>query len=203
MVPKTSYSRKDSSYPRQIQCFGRPIIENGQQYQNRIDIGSINCEFNFPNVQLSQSGSVCNTFQSQTSTLCIPSSGQSNLCDRRILHELEPSLCLRISSNNIDSFCPEQDTSVSVQNSSYSPSLATMNMVLRGTTTTSFSSTSSSALSKTIDSSKKKVSTSESPSTQLYACEFSKNQLETENFRKKLQILSPNQNEHQLRRTML
>ena len=29
MVPKTSYCRQDSSYPRQIQCFGRQVIENG------------------------------------------------------------------------------------------------------------------------------------------------------------------------------
>ena len=29
MVPKTSSSHQDLSYPRQIQCFGRQIIENG------------------------------------------------------------------------------------------------------------------------------------------------------------------------------
>ena len=111
MVPKTSYSCQDLAYSRQIQCFGRPIIANGQNYQNRMGIGSIDREFNFPNVQLSQSGSVCDTFQSQTYTLCIPSSGQSSLRDRCILHELEQSSCLRISSNNIDSFCPKQDQS--------------------------------------------------------------------------------------------
>ena len=98
IVPKTSYSHQDSSYARQIQCFGRLIIENGQNYQNRMGIGSIDSKCNFPNVQLSQFGSVCDTFQSQTSTLCIPSSGQSSLCDRCILHELEQSSCLRISS---------------------------------------------------------------------------------------------------------
>ena len=108
MVPKTSYSCQDLAYSRQIQCFGRPIIRNGQNYQNRMGIGSIDREFNFPNVQ---SGSVCDTFQSQTSTLCIPSSGQSSLCDRCILHELEQSSCLCISSNNIDSFCSKQDQS--------------------------------------------------------------------------------------------
>ena len=128
-------------------------------------IGSIDRKFNFPNVQLPQCGSVCNTFQSQTTTLCIPSSGQSSLHDRCIFYELESSLCLRISSNNIDSFCPGQDTSISVQNSSYSSSLASTNMVLRGTTTTSFSSSSSSALSKTTDTSKRKVSISKSPTT--------------------------------------
>ena len=74
MVPKTTYCHQDPSYPKQIHCFGRSIIENGQNYQNRMGIGSVDREFSFPNVQLSQCGSVCNTFQSQTSTLCIPSS---------------------------------------------------------------------------------------------------------------------------------
>ena len=74
---------------------------------------------------------------------------------------------LRISSNNSDSFCPEQDTPVSVQNSSYSPSLAATNVVLRGSTTTCLSSSWSSTLSKTINMSKRKVSTSEPPSSQL------------------------------------
>ena len=47
-------------------------------------IGSIDSKFNFPNVQLSQSGSVSDKFQSQTSALCVPSSGQSSLCNRHI-----------------------------------------------------------------------------------------------------------------------
>ena len=166
VVPKTSYSSQDSTYSRQIQCFGRPIIENEQSYQNRMGMGSIDSKFNIPKVQLSQSGSVCDKFQSQTSNLCIPSSGQSSLCDRCILHELEQPSCLRISSNNIDSFCPEQDSSISVQNSSYSSSLAPTSMVLRGTTATSFSSSLSSTLSKTTNTSKRKVSTSKSSSTQ-------------------------------------
>ena len=64
------------------------------------------------------------------------------------------------------SFCPEQDTLVSVQNSSYSPSLAATNMVLIGATTTCLSSSLSSTLSKTINTSKRKVSALKPPSTQ-------------------------------------
>ena len=74
------------------------------------------------------------------------------------------SSCLCISSNN--SSCPEQDTSISVQNSSYSTSLAATNMVLRGTTTACISSSSSSSLSKTINKCKMKVSTSKPPSSE-------------------------------------
>ena len=201
MVPKTSYCCQDSTYPRQIQCFGSQVIENRQNNQNRVGIGSIDSEFNFPNVQLSQSGSVCDMFQSQTSTLCIPSSGQSSLCDRHILHKLEQSSCLCISSNNADYSCPEQDTSVSVQNSSYSSSLAATSMVLRGTTTACLSSSSSSTFSKTINTSKRKVSTSKPPSSQPSHLGVIK-QSEIEKFHKRLKILSPNQDEHQLRKSM-
>ena len=112
--------------------------------------------FNYPNLDL-----FATRFNLQTSTLCVPSSGQSSLCNRRIFLELEQSSCLCFSSNNTDSFCPEQ-----VQNSSSSPSLAATNMVLRGSTTTCLSSSLSSTLSKTINTSKRKDSTSKAPSTQ-------------------------------------
>ena len=58
MVPKTSDYRQDLSYLRQIQCFGKQVIEKRQNSQNRVGIGLIDCEFNFPNVQLSQFGFV-------------------------------------------------------------------------------------------------------------------------------------------------
>ena len=165
IVPKTLYCSQDSTYLRQIRCFGRQVIKNRQNNQNRVGIGSIDSEFNFPNVQLSKSGSVCDTFQSQTSTLCISSSGQSSLCDRCILHEQEQSSCLRISSNNVVFSYPEQDTSVSMQNSSYSPCLATTSPVLRDTTAC-LNSSSSSTFPKTINTSKRKVSTSKPPSSE-------------------------------------
>ena len=139
-------------------------IENRQSSQNRVGIGSVDSEFNFPNVQLSQSGSVCDPLQSQTATLCIPSSGQSSFCNRRIFHELELSSCLRLSPNNTDYICPEQDTPISVQNSSDSPSLATTSLVLRGPTTTCLSYSSSSSCSKLIKS--RKAPASEPPSSQ-------------------------------------
>ena len=204
LVPKTLDYRQDSSYSRQIQCFGRQVIENRHNSQNRVGIGSIDCEFNFPNVQLSQSGSVCDTLQSQTSTLCVPNSRQSGFRDRRILHELQPSPCLRVSTNNNDSFCPEQDSTISVQNSSYSTSLTATNMVLRGATSTGLSSRSSSSFSKSVNTSKRKVSTSNSASSQPSRLVVIKQSIRADKkkFRKTLQILSPNQDEHQLRKSM-
>ena len=52
-----------------------------------------------------------------------------------------------------------------MQNSSYCSSLASKSVVFRGVSTISISSNSSSALSKTIDTSKRKVSTPKSPIT--------------------------------------
>ena len=162
-VPGTRCHYQSPTYPRQIQYFGRLSLENGQTSQNRMGIGSISCKLHFPNIQLTQCGSVCDTLQSQTPIEGISSSRQSCRSDRRIINELESSSCFCVSSNNSNTFCSSQDTSISVQNSSYCPSLAPMPVVLRGITTVSISSNSSSALSKTIDTSKRKVSTPKSP----------------------------------------
>ena len=191
---------KDSTYPRQIQCFGRQVIKNRQSNQNRVRNGSIDSEFNLPNVQLSQFGSVCDMFQSQTSTLCFPSSGQSSLHDRHILHELEQSSCLCISSNNTDSSCPEQDTSISVQNSSYSPSLVATSMVLQQLISAPVRLP---LCPKLLTQAKGKFQHQNLQALNLHAWELSSNQLEIENFRKTLQILSLNQDEHQLRKSMM
>ena len=83
---------------------------------------------------------------------------------------------------------------------SYSPSLAATSMVLRGTTAACLSSSSSSTFSKTINTSKRKVSTSKPPSSQPSCLEVIKQSVR--DFRKTLQILSPNQEEHQLRNSM-
>ena len=63
------------------------------------------------------------------------------------------------------SFCPEQDTPISVQNGTYSTSLAATNMVLRGSATTCLSSSLSSTLSKLLTQSKESINI-KSPSTQ-------------------------------------
>ena len=144
------------TYSRQIQYFGRLSLENGQTSQNRMGIGSVNCEFHFPNAQLPQCRSVCDMIQSQTPIVCISSSGQSGLSGRRIINELESSSC--ISSNNSGALCSSRDMSVSVQNSSYCSPLAPTSVVLRGITTGSISSNSSSALSKTSDTVNKPAS---------------------------------------------
>ena len=159
LVLGTWYCAQSLSYTRQIQYIDSPSLEIRQTSQNRMGFGSINSEFHFPNAQLSQCGFVCDTIQSQTSIVCISSSRQSCLSDRCIVNELELSSCICSSTNNSDTLCTSQDTSISVQNSSYFSSLAPKSVVLRGDTTISISSNSSSTLSKTTDIIKRKVST--------------------------------------------
>ena len=189
--------------PGKFNVFGRQVIENRQSSQNRVGIGSIDSEFNFPNVQLSQSGSVCDSLQSQTATLCIPSSGQSSFRDRRIFHELELSSCLRLSSNNVGSFCSEQDTPISVQNSSDSSCLATTSLVLRGPTTTCLSSSSSSSCSKPIVKQKESSSIKFSQLSNFTHEVIKQSIRDKKKHRKTLRILSPDQDEHQLRKSLM
>ena len=89
-----------------------------------------------------------------------------------------------------------------MQNSSYSPCLAATGMVLRGTTTACLGSSSSFTFPKIINTSKRKVSTSKPPSSQPSRLGVIKQSVRDINFCKTLQILSPNQDEHQLRKSM-
>ena len=96
-----------------------------------------------------------------------------------------------IPTDNSDSICICQDSTISMQNSSYSPSVAATSVVL----TICISSNLSSAFSKTADTSKRKVSAL----IQLHACELSNNQLNIKSFPKELQTLSQNQDENLLK----
>ena len=153
------------SWSRKIQYIGRLSVEIGQNSENRMGFGSIGGKFHFQMLSYPNVDFVCDTIQSQTPIVCISSSGQSCLSNRHIINELEFSSCICMSTNNSNTLCTSQDTSVSVQNSSFCSSLASMSMVLRGVTTISISSNSSSALSKTTDTIKRKVSTPKSPIT--------------------------------------
>ena len=204
MVPKTSYCPQDSSYSRQIQCFGRQVIENRQSSQNRVGIGSIDSKFNFPNVQLSQSGSVCDSLQSQTATLCIPSSGQSSLRDRRIFHELEwnylhayafpPTMLIPSVLNKI-----RQSQCRIVLKAPLWPLEASFSEVLQLLVSAPVRLP---LVPNLLTQAKGKFQHQNLPALNIQAWELSNNQLEIKNFRKTLQILSPDQDEHHLRKSM-
>ena len=132
---------------------------------NRMGIGSDSRELHIPNAQLSQRGPFCDTIQSQTSIVCIPSSRQPCTSSRRSFNELKFTSCICISSYNSDTFYSSQDTSVSVQNSSHCSLLAPTAVVLRDATTSSVSSNSSFTISKNSDTVKRKISTPKSPIT--------------------------------------
>ena len=123
--------------------------------------------------------------QSQTPTVCISSSGQSCLSDRRIINELKFFSCICISTNNSDTLCICQDTSILVQNSSYCCSLAPVSMVFRGVTTISISSNLSFTLSKTTDTIKRKVQQPNLPLLYLHSWELSSNQSDIKIFSKR------------------
>ena len=130
--------------------------------------------------------------------MCI--SKQSWLNDWLIVNELEVSSCMCIPTDNSDAICTSQD--LTLQNSSYCSSLAQISVVFRGVTTISIRSNSSSALSKTANTSKGKVSASKSPiasASRLGVTNVSNNQLEI----KALQTLSQSQDEILLRKSVM
>ena len=129
VLPGTRHRNQSSSYPRQIQHFSRPPIQIGQTNQNRMGSGSIGSEFSIPDAQFSQRGFVCDSFESQTPVVCLPSSRQSCASSGRSVCELGLSACLCISSYNSDSFCPGKDSTISVQNCLNSSVLAPANVV--------------------------------------------------------------------------
>ena len=83
------------------------------------------------------------------------------------------------------------------------PLLASMAVVLRGSTTISVSSNSSSTLSKTSDTIKRKISTSKPPFTRPSRLGVLKQSIRDKKFHKTLQILSQNQDENLLRKSMM
>ena len=170
LVPKTRCRNHSSSYSRQIQYFGRPPLETGQAYQNRMGIGSIGREFHSPDAQLSQCGPVCDTIQSQTPIVCISSSWQQCLSGRRSLNELESTPCICICSYNSDTFCSSQDTSISV--------------VLRGTTTTMSAPIRLPLFPKLLTQSKGEFRHQNLPLFDLHAWELSNSQSEIKSFLK-------------------
>ena len=76
LMSGTRYCDQSLSYSKQNQNTGRPSLEIGQTFQNRMGFGSIGSKFHFPNAQLSQCGLVCDVIQSHTPIVCISSSGQ-------------------------------------------------------------------------------------------------------------------------------
>ena len=96
-----------------------------------MSFGSIGSEFHFPNAQLPQCGFVCYMIQSQTPIVCISSSRQSCLNDGCIVNGLELSSCICIPTDNSDTIYTSQDSTISVQKSSYCSYLAPMSEVLQ------------------------------------------------------------------------
>ena len=199
LVPGTYYTQ-NLSYSRQIQHISRPSLEIGQISKDRMVFGSIGGKFHFSNAQFFQYGFVCDSIQSQTPIVCISSSEQSSLSDRRIINELHayafpptiliPSILAKICQSRciivlIGPLWPQQLWILEVLQLLVS---ALIHLLL---------------LPKLLIHAKGKFQHQNLPFLAIHAWELSSNQLEIKSFRKTLQILSQNQDEHLLRKSMM
>ena len=166
--------------------------------------GSNSSEFCVPDAQLPKCGFVCDTIQSQTPIICLTSSRQQSASDTCPVHGLEYSSCLCFSSSYSASCCSRENPTTSVQNSSHSSVLATATMVLRLSPAFSVSADSSATHSKTSNSIQRKICSSEPPSSRPSRLGVIKQSVrDKKKIRKTLQILSPDQEEHPLRKSTM
>ena len=202
--PGTRRRYQSSSHSRRIQHSCRPLIQTRQTYQNRMGSGSNSSEFSIPDAQFPKCGLVCDTIQSQTPIICLSSTRQQSASDRCPVHGLESSSCICFSSFYSDSCRPgKKNPTTSVQNSSYSSVLATTTVVLRTSSSFSFSPDSSATNSKTLDSIQRKICSSKPPTSRPSRLGVIKQSIrEKNNFRKTLQILSLDQEEHLHKKSM-
>ena len=130
----------------------------GQTSEDRMVFGSISGKSHLSHAQLSHCG-FCFNHKLHLNVSPVPDN-QALAIDTLSMNWICPHTC--ISTNNSD--C-NQNTSISVQNSSDCSSLASSSLVLRGVTTTCISSNSTSVLSKLTNTSKRKNPTSKSPNS--------------------------------------
>ena len=133
------YKTQNSTYTRDIQYSGRPSVQIGQAPQHGMVLGSNDGQLYISDAQFSQCWFVCESIHSQTPIICLTSYGQSSICDRCTIHELERSSCLCFSISSSDTAYSDQNSSILMQNSINCSSLATVSLVLRGFTTSSIS----------------------------------------------------------------
>ena len=196
VVSGTRHHYQSSLHSKQIQHSCRPPIKIRQTYKDRMGSGSNSSEFSIPDAQFSKCGFVCDPIKSQTPIICLSNTRQQSTSDRCPVHGLESSSCIWFSSFYSDSCCSGKNPTSSMQNSSHSSVQATTTVVLRTSSSISVSSDSSATNSKTLDTIKRKICSSKPPTIDLHAWELSNNQSEIKNFRKTLQILSLDQEEH-------
>ena len=210
LMPGTRHYPENLSYPRQIQHSSRPSLEIRQTSQYRMVSGSNGGKLHLSNAQFSQCGFVCDLIQSQTPIVCISSFGLSSLGNRRIINELEQSTCICISINNSSPLLGVEISSVLTKICQFwcrivliAPvwpqrpwfSEVLQLLVLAPIWLPYFPNILTQA--------KGKFQHQNLPTLSLHAWELSNNQLEIKGFCKTLQILSLNQEEHLLRKSMM
>ena len=172
-------------------------------HQNRMGIGSIDSEFTFPNVQLSQSVSVATCLNHKLPLYVSPVlDNQAFAID-----------AFSMNWNHLHAYAfPPAILIPSVLNKIHQSQCRIVLIAPLWPQQTWFSEVLQLLVSapvclplfpKLLTQAKGKFQLQNLPVFSLHVWELSSNQLEIENFPKMLQILSPNQNEHQLRKSMM
>ena len=203
LVPGTWHRYQSSSHSRQIQHSCRPPIKIRQTYQDRMGSGSNSSEFSIPDAQFSKCGLVCDSIQSHKLPLYV-SSVQDNKAlaidalsmDWNHLYAyafppfiLIPAVLEKIRQHQcrivlIAPFWPQQQW--------FSELLLLVSAPIRLPLIPSL-----------LTQSKGRFVHQNLPLLDLHAWELSNNQSEIKNFRKTLQILSLDQEEHLYKRSMM
>ena len=163
MVPKISYCRQDSSYTN--------VIDYGQIVKTEWELDKL-ISNSIPDVKPANLDLFAIRFSHNLPHVFPVLDNQVFAIDAFFTNW---NSCLCISYENTNSFCPEQDTPISVQNEFYSSSLTVTNIVLRGSITTCLSSSSSSTFSRILTQ-------ANLPVLNRHAWELSRNQLRDRNF---------------------
>lgn len=160
MVSGTEYNVTSETYSWKTQHTSRPVFQIEQTNSNRMVSGSIGIQSHISDLRETNDRSVCDSFQSQVTNVCVTGSGQQSIFSGCNVTQLERTPCICVSSISTSSCSAGQDSISPMQDCLNSFTVATQNMVFRSITTTDLTTNTTSLNSKSIDTIKRKVSTS-------------------------------------------
>ena len=221
LVPGTRHSYQNSAHPRQIQLSCRPPLKTRQTYQDRMGSGSNSCEFSIPDAQLPKCGSVCDKIQPQTPIIC-PVQDYKALAidalsmDWNHLHAyafppfiLIPAVLEKIRQHQcrivlIAPFWPQQqwflELLLLLVSAPFWPQQQWFSELLLLLVSAPIRLP---LIPRLLTQSKGRFIHQNLPILDLHTWELSNNQSEIRNFHKTLQILSPDQEEHLHKKSMM
>ena len=146
----------------EIQHSSRPSFKNIETNNNRMVPETISCKCSLSDDRISKHRSFCNKVESQVTPVCVPYSRQECIGNRCSHDELESHSRLCLSSISSHSLSAEQNSSIAMQDCSYSTSVAKQILVSRTTKSSDIPSHFSSSNSRSTGTITGKVSASKS-----------------------------------------